>query len=257
MMIMIKKLPETNSTNSYLKELIHVHMLNSTDSKDISKFVPEFFSVMTHYQTEGRGQQSCYWHSEPSKNALFSTLLYPKMHPSLQFCLSKITSLSIIDYLKNLLPNPQYLSIKWPNDIYYKDRKIAGILIENSIMGDEILYCVIGVGLNLNQQDFSDQLPNPVSVTQITNLTCDVEEAVKLIINNIAFRYSKILKNNCKIYDDEYLNFLYRNNEEAEYEVGNEKVLARIKGVNEFGKLLLLKNNCELIECGLKEVKFL
>lgn len=256
-MIMIKKLPVINSTNSYLKELINVHIINTADLKNISKCVPEFFSVMTHYQTEGRGQQDCYWHSEPNKNALFSTLLYPKMHPSQQFCLSKIVSLSIIDYLKTLLLNPHYLSIKWPNDIYYKDRKIAGILIENSIMGDEILYCVIGIGLNLNQNDFSDELPNPVSVTQLTSLTYDVEEAVKLIINNIAFRYAKIKGGDCALYDDEYLHFLYKNNVEAEYEIDNKKILARIKGVNEYGKLLLLKNNCELIECGFKEVKFL
>ena len=254
---MIKKLAETNSTNSYLKELIHVHMIDMVDSKDVSKYVPEFFSVMAHYQTEGKGQQNCHWHSEPNKNALFSTLLYPKIHPSLQFCLSKIASLSIVDFLKTLLPDPQHLSIKWPNDIYYKDRKIAGILIENSVMGEEMLYCVIGIGLNLNQKHFSDQLPNPISVSQITNLSYDLDEAVKLIINNIAFRYAKIMGGDCALYDDEYLHFLYKNNVEAEYEVDNEKILARIKGVNEYGKLLLLKNNCKLIECGFKEVKFL
>lgn len=256
-MIMIKKLAETNSTNSYLKELIHVHMIDMVDSKDVSKYVPEFFSVMAHYQTEGKGQQNCHWHSEPNKNALFSTLLYPKIHPSLQFCLSKIASLSIVDFLKTLLPDPQHLSIKWPNDIYYKDRKIAGILIENSVMGEEMLYCVIGIGLNLNQKHFSDQLPNPISVSQITNLSYDLDEAVKLIINNIAFRYTKIIENDCKFYDDEYLNHLYLNNKEATFEVNNEVITARIKGVNEYGNLLLLKNNCKLIECGLKEVKFL
>lgn len=256
-MIMIKKLTETGSTNSYLKELIHVHMIDMVDSKDISKYVPEFYSVMAHYQTEGRGQQNCHWHSAPNKNALFSTLLYPKIHPSLQFCLSKIASLSIIDFLKTLLPDSQHLSIKWPNDIYFKDRKIAGILIENSVMGEEMLYCVIGIGLNMNQIYFSDQLPNPISVSQITDLTHDIEEAVKLIINNIAFRYAKIMENDCTFYDDEYLNLLYQKNKEANYEVDNEVFSARIKGVNEYGKLLLLKKNCELIECGLKEVKFL
>ncbi len=254
---MIKKLKETSSTNSYLKELVHLQFGNSYDAKLISKCVPEFFSVMAQNQTNGRGQLSTHWQSEPNKNALFSTLLFPSIQPSQQFYLSKITSLSIIDYLKNIIPDNQHLSIKWPNDIYYKDRKIAGILIENSIMGNQLLYCIIGIGLNLNQLKFNDQLPNPVSVAQITHLTYDIEDAVKLIINNITFRYSKILEGDCAIYDQEYLQLLYKNNKESEYEINNEKLSAQIKGVNEYGKLLLLKKNCELIECGFKEVKFL
>jgi BirA family biotin operon repressor/biotin-[acetyl-CoA-carboxylase] ligase len=255
-MIMIKKLNETNSTNSYLKELVHVQLGQSPQTKSISKCIPEFFSVMANSQTNGRGQHECQWHSEPSKNALFSTLMFPKIHPSQQFYISKVVSLSIIDYLKTQIPDHKNLSIKWPNDIYYKDKKLAGILIENSIMGEEILYSVIGIGLNLNQQHFDSQLPNPISVSQITELTYDVEDAVKTIINNISFRYAIIVED-IVAYDFEYEQLLYKKNLEFEYEINNQKFLARIKGVNEYGKLLLLKNNCEMLECAFKEVKFL
>lgn len=255
-MIMIKKLNETNSTNSYLKELVHVQLGQFPNAKSLSKSVPEFFSVMAGYQTNGRGQQDCCWKSEPNKNALFSTLMFPKIHPAQQFYISKIVSLSIIDYIKTLIPNHKNLSIKWPNDIYYHDRKLAGILIENSIMGEEILYSVVGIGLNINQQYFDSQLPNPISVSQITELTYDIEDAVKTIINNISFRYA-ILLEDIAAYDYEYEQLLYKKNKEFEYEYNNQKFLARIKGVNEYGKLLLLKNNCELLECAFKEVKFL
>ena len=253
---MIKKISETNSTNSYLKELVHVQLGQTPQSSSICRSIPEFFSVMANHQTNGRGQHNCYWQSEPYKNALFSTLLFPKIHPSQQFYLSKVVSLSILEYLKTLITDSHNLSIKWPNDIYYQNKKIAGILIENSIMGDQILYSIVGIGLNLNQQHFNSQLPNPISVSQITELTYDIDNAVKSIINIISFRYAIILED-ITAYDAEYEKHLYKNNKEFEYEMNNQKFRARIKGVNEYGKLLLLKNNCEMLECGFKEVKFL
>ena len=150
------------STNSFLKQIIH------------SKEVKNGTIVSTKHQTTGRGQRNNVWESERNKNILMSFVFFPNNIPAEnQFIISKAVSLSILDLLLKYKKN---VKIKWPNDIYIDDKKIAGILIENSLRGSEISNSIIGIGLNINQTFFSNKLPNPTSLKLETNKNYKTEE---------------------------------------------------------------------------------
>jgi len=136
------------STNSYLKELAH------------SRTLDEGTVIVTRNQTAGKGQQGNAWESEAGKNITCSILLYPSFLPVQHFfLLSEVISLGVKETLDAYTDG---ITIKWPNDIYYCERKIAGILIENEITGSNISMSVAGIGVNVNQEQFLSDAPNPV-----------------------------------------------------------------------------------------------
>ena len=160
---------EELGNNSYLCnmdwEIVHITETDSTNQWVKSHRGDHPFCVMADYQTAGRGCGTNRWESERGKNLLFSLLLHPKQIPaSKQFHISMAISLSIIEALGQHVAD---LSIKWPNDIYWRNGKIAGILIENTLKGNIIKDSIIGVGLNVNQRHFISDAPNPVSMRQI------------------------------------------------------------------------------------------
>ncbi|MCX6329107.1 MAG: biotin--[acetyl-CoA-carboxylase] ligase, partial [Bacteroidia bacterium] len=127
---------------------------------------PEGTVIYTDSQSAGRGQKDNKWESDEGKNLLISIILYPKsIAPENQFYISMAVSLGICDFIDSFFPGSK---IKWPNDIYIKNDKIAGILIENSILGETIENSVAGIGININQEKFSDVVPNPVSIKMVT-----------------------------------------------------------------------------------------
>ena len=139
--IALEKLKETTSTNDYL-----AHLCRESKAK-------EFYTVMAESQTKGKGQRGNSWESEAGKNLTFSTVLYPTaLEARKQFCLSMLAALACHEALSNYTDG---FSIKWPNDIYWKDKKIGGILIENELEGKYITQCIIGIGLNINQWQWS------------------------------------------------------------------------------------------------------
>ena len=158
----IIRLVETDSTNNYLRE------------QSAKARLPEGSLVIADFQTAGKGQVGNSWESEAGKNLMFSILLYPDFLPAnRQFLISQIASLSVKETLEKYTDS---VTVKWPNDIYWKDRKICGMLIENDLSG-QYLYCsVVGIGLNINQEIFRSDAPNPVSLTQITGKTYDRED---------------------------------------------------------------------------------
>ena len=128
--------------------------------------------VVADYQTAGRGCGTNRWESERGKNLLFSVMLHPENVPAnRQFQISRAISLAIVDALGEWVGD---LSIKWPNDIYWRNGKLAGILIENSLQGSMIRDSIIGVGLNVNQRAFHSDAPNPVSMYQLTGQETDI-----------------------------------------------------------------------------------
>lgn len=144
-------LPSVTSTSTYLQDLLHTQ-------PDLE----EWTIVCSDFQTAGRGQKGNSWESADGQNLLFSILLRPTFLPAQsQFLLSETISLSIAEVLNQW---HEGFCIKWPNDIYHDDRKVAGILIETSIMGKQITQCTIGIGININQTDFESEAPNPVSL---------------------------------------------------------------------------------------------
>ena len=150
---------QTNSTNTLLKELI------------ASGNPPEF--IYTGYQTAGRGQTGNSWESEDGKNLLCSILLPPRTN---LFELNVITAVAV----QRLLGDG--FTIKWPNDIYWQDKKIAGILIENAIVGNEVKYSIAGIGLNVNQTEWHSSAPNPVSLKQITGKEWNIDELMARLL---------------------------------------------------------------------------
>lgn len=159
-MIPVISLRETDSTNNYIK--------SHRDE------VAPLTLVMAERQTAGRGQRGNSWESEPGKNITLSMRFIPEgVTPAGQFAVSQAVALAVVETLRGYGIQAR---VKWPNDIYVGDRKIAGILIENSIMGMEITDSIIGIGLNVNQKEFLSDAPNPESMTRLTGEEYDIME---------------------------------------------------------------------------------
>jgi len=155
----------TNSTNTLLKELVA-----KGEWREGERF------IRAGYQTAGRGQTGNGWESEADKNLLCSILMPPRQN---LFELNVITAVAVQRILG------EAFTIKWPNDIYWNDKKVAGILIENAIIGNEIKYSIAGIGLNVNQTTFVSNAPNPVSLKQITGIDYDLDELMAQLMTAV------------------------------------------------------------------------
>lgn len=141
--------------------------------------------LAAHRQSHGRGQRGNSWEAEPNKNLTFSLLLKPStIVASSQFELSQIVSIAITRVLRSRLETDE-VRIKWPNDIYYRDKKLVGILIENTLSGANIDQSIVGVGINVNQERFLSDAPNPVSMLNIAGKTFDLDSLLEDIVTQI------------------------------------------------------------------------
>lgn len=208
-------------------------------------------------QTKGKGQKGNIWISEIEKNLTFSIILKPnKILAVKQFYMNMAISLSLVDYLKYLLPQ-NGIYIKWPNDIYIEKNKIAGILIENQVIADKIENSVIGIGLNVNQSVFSFDIPNPTSLNIITSINYNVSEILINYLPLIEKRIQQLYKLDFEKIKIDYLNRLLYFNDLRKYKINNKTITAKIIDINIYGKLILLTENQIIIECDLKEVGFI
>lgn len=155
----------TNSTNTLLRELIAK-----------GEWPEGEHFLYAGYQTAGRGQTGNGWESEADKNLLCSILLPPRKN---LFELNMVVAVAV----QRLLG--EAFTIKWPNDIYYGDKKVAGILVENAIIGNEIKYSIAGIGLNVNQVEWQSDAPNPVSLKQITGRTYDIDALMQKLYEQV------------------------------------------------------------------------
>lgn len=237
-------LKKTKSTNIYLRDLIK------------AKDVKEGTIVYADYQTEGRGQRGNAWESEAGRNLLFSIVLYPRfLKANEQFILSQIVSLAIKDFLSKRFDD---ITIKWPNDIYWRNKKIAGILIENQLIEDHLYQSIIGVGLNVNQIKFRSDATNPVSMRLINNGQENDRSAILSLISYYIQVYYDEIKNGQKdkIIQD-YKDSLFRRNGYYEYIDENGYFTARIKDVEPNGMLILEKKDGEIKRYAFKEVQYI
>jgi BirA family transcriptional regulator, biotin operon repressor / biotin---[acetyl-CoA-carboxylase] ligase len=236
-------LENLSSSNSYATALLK------------RKKVREGTIIHTNFQTHGRGQGGNTWESEDRKNLLISLILYPIMiKPSDQFIISRIISLGICDYLRQYTAD---VSIKWPNDIYVRDDKIAGILIEASIIRDKIENIIIGIGLNVNQEIFKSGAPNPVSLKLISQENYNIEDCLKNLANNLDRRYKQLLFENRVEIDKEYLGNLYRVGKWSYYCDANGSFEGRIISITPRGCLQIEDRYGKIYKYGFKEVSFL
>ena len=240
----IIRLPETASTNSYAIEIL------SNDRPE------EGCIIITDHQTAGKGTDTNTWESEKGKNLTFSIILYPELVADQQFILNKAISLGIYDFLVAILPDYK-VTVKWPNDLYIEDKKVCGILIQNSVMGNKLEYMVVGIGLNVNQTHFTGSAPNPVSLKMATGLEYNLEKTFQQLSNSIFARYKSIKPETTRKIEKEYQRALYRLEEWHEYIVNGSIVYSRITTTNAYGQLILENENGESVVCDLKEVKFI
>lgn len=241
----VLQLKSVDSTNDYLKKLKSIEPLQNG------------FTVITAEQINGKGYHNNKWESEPKKNIVLSFLVYPDfLFAQDQFMLSKIVSLAVLDYLSGSSKKQEF-TVKWPNDIYFQDLKIAGILIENSVKGEYITDSIIGIGLNINQDSFSNNLTNPISLKKITNLNYVIDNETSKLIATLNIRYKQLLKHSFDDINRDYLNSLYRYNKWAKYKTEKTKFNGKITGVNEFGFLEILSESGELKTFNFKEVEFI
>ena len=240
----ILKFDQLDSTNNYAKTLIQ-----EGKAKDGQV-------IYTLSQTAGRGQSSNSWESELGKNLTFSLIIQPEnIEPRHQFLISQAVSIGIVQYLKFLINN-EFIHVKWPNDIYVGMKKIAGILIEHSVRDNQILFSVIGVGLNVNQTEFTKNAGNPTSLSLINktqyDLKTELDEITTCIVNvldSLQFDGGE----NCRI---QYLEHLLFFNEMREYIVRGEKIIGKIIGINVFGFLQIQTENGTILECDIKEIVY-
>ena len=234
------------STNQYLQNLLN-------EGVDIVNNV-----VVTDFQTSGKGQGKNVWQSEDGKNLLFSIALDMSfLKAENQFLLTQIVSVTMIDVLKKYLPE-ESLFIKWPNDIYFNDKKIAGILIKNEIKGMMMGTSIIGIGLNVNQTSFDESLPNPISMKTITGNDFELET----ILNDICFELRALSyepygnTNSQQTIANSYTDKLYRYKQWASYEHKGSAKEMIIIGYDQFGRLILKEKNDREVVCDLKEISF-
>lgn len=208
--------------------------------------------VLTFRQVTGRGQGSNKWECEAGKNISLSIVLRPeKCEAARQFAVSMLIALGCRDFVCRYAED---CSVKWPNDIYAGDRKIAGILIEHSIAGCHITYSICGIGLNVNQEHFYSDAPNPVSLFQLTREKTDIRQAVELLLKCIAERYRQI--DDYERLEKDYRECMYRREGIYEWEDKEGRFRASVKGVDEYGRLELKDEEGKERIYGFKEVKF-
>ncbi len=246
------RLKEVDSTNSYLRQ------------HTTAEQAKEFVVAVAESQHAGRGQRGNSWESEAGKNLTFSIAIRPDfLQVNNQFVLSQAMALSVKDTLESYVDN---ISIKWPNDIYWNDKKIAGILIENELMGKQIERSVIGVGINLNQKEFHSNAPNPVSLWQITGETVEPETFLYKILNRFVCYYNLIRKGETSELIERYDRALFRRNGFHRY-INHKEAVSDLKQGETFeacihhiesdGHLILQTRSGETYAFGFKEVEFL
>jgi len=239
----IIKLNTVTSTNDEAKKYINV-----TQTID-------FTSIIANEQTKGRGQRENNWHSETSKNLLFSIITKSTfLKPTEQFYLSKVISLGIIEYLNN---KKNGFKIKWPNDIYYKNKKICGILIENSISGSTIKNSIIGIGININQNAFPNYLPNAISLSNILEKEFSLEIEFEYLLNKIYESYSLLKEKKITKIDNLYHKYLYRINTTSNFKDKSGMFTGKIIGTLPEGMLQIKTSEQKTRTYNFKEVEFL
>ncbi|MCQ2148139.1 MAG: biotin--[acetyl-CoA-carboxylase] ligase [Bacteroidales bacterium] len=241
--------------------------LDSTNSqmlRNVSEY-SDLDVIAARNQFAGRGQRGNSWLISKGKNLTFSMMLkgntdkvsatLGKMPARKQFIISEIVTIAVRDFLRSRGINAK---IKWPNDIYVSNKKICGMLIENGLSPDGcIAYSVVGIGLNVNQDEFPPELVNPTSMTLLTKQTYNLEESLAELCALIASKFE--LLDSPEIVKQDYLDGLYRIDQMHTYTdcATSEQFKARIKSITDFGQLVVETEKGELKEFAFKEISYI
>lgn len=237
------RLKEVNSTNAY------IHSLPDEEK------LPDGSVVWADFQTAGRGQIGNSWESEFGKNLTFSMVFYPSfLKANSQFLISQVSALSVKQTFDEYTDG---IFVKWPNDVYWKDKKICGMLIENDLTGQYLYSSVIGIGMNINQTEFVGNAPNPVSLYQIIGREVAVDDVMHCFLKHIYANYLLLMKGEYDVIQQNYLSALYRKNGFYPYEDKNGRFEAEFAGIESTGHLLLRLKDSSVRRYEFKEVKFI
>ncbi|MCK9203155.1 MAG: hypothetical protein M0P58_01815 [Bacteroidales bacterium] len=245
--------------------------------------------ILARDQFAGCGQHDHKWHSEPGKNLTFTLVLHPVfLPPDHQFLLNKAITVAVLEYIRDtvhtdpvrfsdqktspgtILSDPlsgifhdkhspaksHQTYIKWPNDIYLDERKVAGILIENRIMGTGFDTALVGVGVNINQLNFPVELPNAGSLAQVLGHDLDMTEALKSLCKKMDQRYNLLRYSEPKNLGADYCFNLKGFGQWGKFTTGNENLDGKIKGVDDFGRLIIELRNGKTCSFNHKEIEF-
>ena len=238
---------------------IHLEQIDSTNAylqRQQSECNIRNWVVSADEQTAGKGMGSNGWESEVGKNLTFSLAVDMGFLPAeRQFLLSEAVPLGIYDALIPLIP-VENLHIKWPNDIYYQNRKMAGILINSTIKTNMMDLSVIGIGLNVNQMRFQDWPTHPISLKMITGKEYDLKPLMEQIASQV-IKKVKLLKSDPTSIEQDYLKRLFRYQTWADYEVGGNVRRLFMTGIDSFGRLMLVDETNNSYCFDIKEIRFL
>lgn len=231
-------------------ELQSIDSTNNYALTQIRERLAEHGTVFfAHEQTAGKGQMGRRWTSEKDVNIAMSVVLRPEpLTISQQFRLSACIAVAVLEFLSRYAKDD--VRIKWPNDIYWQDRKLAGILIENIIGSSQLStgnwdWTVAGIGINVNQTVFSPDLPNPVSLKQITGKTFNTVQLAKSLCQDIHNCFAKLIQYGFDEIYKRYNENLYKLNQPAKLRQKNATFQTTIKGVSETGELITHNNVLE------------
>ena len=219
------------------------------------KGLEALFTITADQQENGRGRQQKTWESECGKNLLMSVLLYPPYSPQKQFYVCRYVSLALVDFLQEHA-HIKNVYIKYPNDIYIGNQKVAGILIEHFLQGDKINYSIAGIGLNVNQAVFPEHLPNPTSIFLETNKEFSPFFCMEKIVENI----KELSAYKPAVLEQKYEEFLYKKNEYATFLIPQQSdipIVAKINGVTENGLLHLSDTENHSFFAAVNEIVYL
>lgn len=234
-------LPETDSTMLQLKN---------------EKYAPhpgETTLLVTDFQTAGRGQRGTSWEADAGENLLFGFIFHPESVPvTHQFALSEALALAVC---RSLQTYAEGFTVKWPNDIYWHDKKICGMLLEHTVCGAHLSQTLTGVGLNINQKTFRSDAPNPISLWQILGKEVDRAQVLAQIVEQFATRYDFIKEKKYDLVHEEYMRNLYRREGFHAYRDANGEFCASIENISPIGMLTLKRTDGTLSTYAFKEVQ--
>lgn len=243
----IVKLPSCPSTNDTALQMAKLEQAK------------EGTVIVTHKQTNGRGQMGNQWLTEEGKNLTFSIILEPKTFLLKdQFQLNILISIAVAEALNEILGSG--VMVKWPNDIYYAPKgmnkawKLGGMLIENIIAGNQWTYAIVGIGLNINQEEMP--IDTAISLKNITGKSFDLELTLSKLLASIEEYYLSYTPTRGDLLEKTYYKYLFRYHQKGNYQVGDDIFEGTITGVDRRGCLLLeTKKGIQKFE--IKEISFL
>jgi BirA family biotin operon repressor/biotin-[acetyl-CoA-carboxylase] ligase len=239
-------LKETTSTNAWLTEKVR-------EMRAAGNPVPDLYAVYADFQTAGRGAGSNTWHSSRGLNILTSICFDSGLAAADQFVFNLWFATSTRLFLSKYVPE---VLIKWPNDMYVHDRKLAGDLTEHSVSGGRLDFTVAGIGINVNEERFPETIPHPTSLYLETGQHYDIDTLMDEYLSLLRERRPLLCTDHATELREEYLSHLYRLNEPHPYIIHGQQITGIIRDIDRFGRLVLELPDGKQEAYGFKEVGY-